>query len=84
MQIDHVALELDVVQLDLVLLVAAGLHGQRLGVSREPLQSGKHVPYGHPPRERTAQSRRSRPPGNGPAGQIGDTAERMVTEGQLQ
>jgi hypothetical protein len=24
-------------------------HGQHLGVSREPLQRGKHVSYGHPP-----------------------------------
>ena len=46
MQIDPVALEFDVIQLDLAVLVAAGLHGQHLGVSREPLQRGKHVSYG--------------------------------------
>ena len=46
MQIDPVALEFDVLQLDLAVLVAAGLHGQHLGVSQEPLQRGKHVSYG--------------------------------------
>ena len=50
MQVDPVALELDLIQLYLAILVAAGLHGQHLGVSREPLQRGKHVSYGCPPR----------------------------------
>jgi hypothetical protein len=39
MQIDPVALELDVVQLDLAVLVAPGLHGQHLGVSEDVKQS---------------------------------------------
>jgi hypothetical protein len=36
--------------LDLAVAFTPGLHGQHLGVSREPLQRGKHVSYGHPPR----------------------------------
>ena len=50
MQTDPVALELDVIQLCLAVLLAPGLHGQHLGISREPLQRGQHVSYGHPPR----------------------------------
>jgi hypothetical protein len=38
MQIDPVALELDVIQFYLAVLLAPGLHGQHLGISREPLQ----------------------------------------------
>lgn len=40
MQIDPAALQLDVVQLYLAVLLTPGLHGQHLGVSREPLQRG--------------------------------------------
>jgi hypothetical protein len=56
MQTDPVALEIDLVQLDLAVLFAPGLHGQHLGVSWKPLQRGKQVPYGHPPRVATAPS----------------------------
>jgi hypothetical protein len=50
MQIDPAALQLDVVQLYLAVLLTPGLHGQHLGVSQEPLQRGKQVSYGHPSR----------------------------------
>jgi hypothetical protein len=49
MQIDPIGLELDESTSLLAVVFAPGLHGQHPDVSREPLQRGKQVSYGHPP-----------------------------------
>jgi hypothetical protein len=48
-QVDPAALELELVDLALAVVFAAGLEGKQLGVSRERLEGCQHVSYGHAP-----------------------------------
>ncbi len=44
-----VALELELVDLALAVVLAAGLEGQYLQIAGEVLELGQQVSYGHPP-----------------------------------
>jgi hypothetical protein len=46
-QVDPAALELELVDLALTVVLATGLEGQQLGVTRERLEGCQHVSYGH-------------------------------------
>jgi len=49
MQVDPVALPLDLIDFALAVVLAAGLEGEQLGVPRERLEGCQHVSYGHAP-----------------------------------
>ena len=49
MQVDPVALPLDLVDFPLTVVLAAGLEGKQLGVTRERLEGCQHVSHSHAP-----------------------------------
>jgi hypothetical protein len=46
-QVDPAALELELVDLALAVILAAGLEREQFGISRELLQFGQQLPYRH-------------------------------------
>ena len=47
MQVDPAALPLNLVDVALAVVLAAGLEGEQLGVPRERLEGCQHISYGH-------------------------------------